>query len=369
MIFRKLGSSQTNISVLGLGTNGVGNFNQHNLTKVRSRQKIYKTAFENGLTLFDSAELYGKGYAEFILGKTFSRKRGQIIISTKVNPDNCSSFKLRKSLKDSLKRLQTDYIDLYQVHWINPFVDLEETFITLEQFVKKGYIKHIGVCNFSPSMISQANKFLNEHKIVSNQIEFSLQSQHQIFKDLQFYKKNNITIIGYGALSHLRSFSSPKQKQLMDFLTKKYKKTLAQLVINYLTSFKNTIQLIKTDDVIHLQDNIRSFDFELEKKDFEAIKINFYYQIQFIPVKKIKIENELRINHFQILQNSENLIPSPLTIAQTFVKYNYFKPLKLLEKNGDYYLDSYDISGELKKYLAWKLLYDFSKPIPAIVFK
>ncbi|TSC88517.1 MAG: aldo/keto reductase [Microgenomates group bacterium Gr01-1014_7] len=367
MIFQKLGSSQTTVSVLGLGTNGVGNFYQPNLTKVRSRQKIYKTAFENGLILFDSAELYGEGYAEFILGKTFSRKRDQIIISTKVNPDNCSSFRLRKSLKDSLKRLQTDYIDLYQVHWINPFIDLEETFITLEQFVKEGYIKHIGVCNFSPLMISQANKFLNKYKIVSNQIEFNLQSQYQMLKDFQFYKKNNITIIGYGALNHLNSFSSPKQKQLMEFLTKKYKKTLSQLIINYLTSFKNTIQLIKTDNITHLQENIRSFDFELEKKDFEEIKTNFYYQVQFVPVKKIKIENELKIDRFQILQNSENFIPSPLTIAQTLVKYGFFKPLKLIKKNDFFYLDSYDLQGEYKKYLAWRLIYDISSQIPAIV--
>lgn len=367
MIFQKLGSSQISVPVLGLGTNGVGNFYQPNLSRVRSRKKIYKIAFENGITLFDSAEVYGEGYAEFILGKTFSKNRGKLIISTKVNPDNCSSFMLRRSLKDSLKRLQTDYIDLYQIHWVNPFINLEETFTTLEGLVGEGYIKNIGVCNFSPLMITQANKFLKKHKIVSNQIELNFQSQSQILKDLQFYKKNNITIIGYGALNNLSSFSSLKQKQLIDNLTKKYKKSWAQLVINYFISFKNTILLTKTDNIIHLQENIKSFDFKLEKNDFDAIKKLFYYEIQSIPLEKIKIENRLRMERYQILQNTENLIPSPLTIAQTFIKYGFFKPLKLIKKNDFFYFDSYDLFGEYKKYLAWRLIYDESSEIPAVV--
>lgn len=367
MIFKKLGSSQTIVSALGLGTNGVGNFYHPNLAKTRSRQKIYKNAFENGITLFDSAELYGDGYAEFILGKAISKNRDKIVISTKVNPDNCSYLLLEKSLKKSLKRLQTDYIDLYQIHWINPFIDLEETFASLEQLVKEGLIKNIGVCNFSPQMILLANKILKKHKIVSNQIEFNLLSQSQTIKDLQFYKDNNVTIIGYGGLNHLNSFSSPKQKQLINYLTRKYKKTLAQLIINYLTSFENIIQLIKTDNITHLNENLKSLDFKMDKNDLEAIKENSNYQIQYIPFIKIRIENRLKIDRFQILKNSKKFIPSPLIIAQTFVKYNFFKPIRLIRKGDFFNLDTYDLYGEYKKYLAWSLIFDSSSKIPAIV--
>jgi len=153
MIYKKLGSSYVKVSTLGLGTNGIGNFQNNSAEKTQNRQKIYKYALENGINLFDTAELYGEGYAEFILGKTFKGKRESIVIADKVTPNNCTSFGLKRSLKQSLKRLKTDYIDLYQIHFVNPFIEFEETFTTLEELVLAGYIKTIGVCNFSLPMV------------------------------------------------------------------------------------------------------------------------------------------------------------------------------------------------------------------------
>ena len=369
MIYKNLGSSNIRVSTLGLGTNGIGNFQNNNPDKTHNLQKIYQFALERGINLFDTAELYGEGYAEFILGETFKKKREQIVISSKVNPDNCTHFGLKRSIKESIKRLGTDYIDLYQIHWINPFVELEETFTILEELVLAGYIRAIGVCNFSISMVAQTSKYLKKIKISSNHIEINLFNQYEALKNLHYYQENKISIIGYGVLNHLNLNFTKKQQAFLDDLQKEYNKTLSQILIRYFTSLESIILLSRTDNIEHLKTNVGSFDFNLTAKQRQQFYKLFQYKFQTIPMEKIKIPQQFKkFNNFEIFKNQNNLIPSPLTIAQTFVKYNYFKPLKLLEKNDYYYLDSYDFYGELKKYLAWRILYDFSKPIPSIVF-
>lgn len=368
MIYKKLGSSEIIVSSLGLGTNGIGNFNNHNWKKTHNRQKIYQFAQNAGINLFDSAELYGEGYAEYILGKTFNKIREQIIISSKVNPDHCTYIALKRSLKESLKKLQTDYIDLYQIHWINPFIELEETFTALEELVLEGYIKAIGVCNFSIAMLTQASKYLKKIKISSNQVELNLFNHLEILENLNYYKENNISIIGYGVFNHLNVNFTRLQQKFLDGLKNEYNKTLSQILSRYFTSFDNIIILSKTDNIEHLKNNLDSFDFNLTEKQIHQFYKLFQYKAQNIPMKKIKIPRQYKnFNNFDNFSNDNNLIPSPLTIAQTFVKYNYLKPIKLAEKNGDYYLDNYNFYGELKKYFAWMILYDTSKPIPAII--
>lgn len=368
MNYKKLGSTNIKVSTLGMGTNGLGNFQNHSLEKTRNRQKIYQFAQENGINLFDTAEVYGEGYSEFILGKTFNRIREQVVISSKVNPDNCSHFALKRSVKETLKRLGTDYIDLYQIHWINPFIEFEETFTALEELVLAGYIRAMGVCNFSIPMITQASKYLKKIKISSNHIEFNFFNQYEVLKDRNYYQENKVSVIGYGVLNHLNLNFTKKQRKFLGGLQKNYNKTLPQILIRYFTSFENTILLSRTDNIEHLKTNLNSFDFNLTSEQYQQFYEMFKFKVQNIPMKKIKIPEQFKkFNNSDNFKNQNNLIPSPLIIAQTFVKYNYFKPLKLLEKEGFYYLDSYDFYGELKKYLAWRILYDISKPIPAII--
>lgn len=377
MIYKRLGYTNTKISSLAIGTNGLGNFKKNDPIKTKNRQKIYRFAYNNGINLFDTAELYGEGYSEMILGKTFKQDRKHILISCKVNPDNCTSYLLEKSLKRSLKNLNTDYIDLYQLHWSNPFIDFEETFSTLNSFVKKGLIRYIGVCNFTPQMIIDANKCLKTTKIVSNQIELNIFHQQDLYDNIKFYQDMNISIFGYGILNHLNILENSNLRPFFLKLQNKYsKKSLAEIFINYFTNFKEVTLITKTDNIHHLKENLKAFDFTLEKKDFETIRKLLKKDISYITLKMIKIpkiykETILDLNskssNYEIIKNKPNLIPAPLSLAKTYIKYGLFKPIKLIKKSNYYALETYDFWGEYKKYLAWKLLHEFSKPIPAIV--
>lgn len=377
MIYKNLGSSNTKISSLAMGTNGLGNFLDNNPLKTKNRQKIYQFAYHNGINLFDTAELYGEGYSEFILGKTFRKIRKHIVISSKVNPDNCTSYLLEKSLKRSLKNLNTDYIDLYQLHWPNPFIEFEETFTTIDKFLQKGYIRYVGVCNFTPEMIIVANKYLKKSKIISNQIELNLFYHQDLYNDIKFYEKMNISILGYGALSHLNILKKSKlQKSFLKLQNKYPQKSLNEILIRYFTTFKEVTLLTKTDNLDHLKENLSAFDFTLEEEDYKTIKKLFKKELDFISLKKITIpkiyketitELNQKSSAYEIIKNYSNLIPSPLSLAKMYAQYNFFKPIKLIDENNHYTLDTYDFWGEYKKYLAWKLLYEFSKPIPAII--
>lgn len=377
MIYKNLGSSNTKISSLGIGTNGIGNFLNNNPLRTENRQKIYQYGFDHGINLFDSAELYGEGYAEFVLGKTFQRNRKDIIISCKVNSDNATSSLLEKSLKRSLKNLNTDYIDIYQLHWPNPFVEFEETFTTLDSFVQKGYIRYIGVCNFTPEMIIQANKYTKGNKIISNQIELNLFCHQNLYNDIKFYEKMNISILGYGTLNHLNVLRESKlQESFLELQNKYSKKNITEILIRYFTTFKQVILLTKTDNLDHLKSSLSSFDFALEEDDCRVIKELLKKELSSISLKEIIIpriykETVIELNEKssaeEIVKNNSKLIPSPLLLSKIYTKYNFFKPIKLIEKNGLYTLDTYDFWGEYKKYLAWKLLYEFTKPIPAVI--
>jgi aryl-alcohol dehydrogenase-like predicted oxidoreductase len=368
MIYKQLGTTTRNVSTLGLGTNGVGNFLHNSPEKTANRQKIYQFAFQNGINFFDCAELYGEGYAEHVLGQTFKKNREQVIITSKVIPDNCTYLTLKRSIKESLKRLQTDYLDLYQVHWVNPFVPMEETFAALEETVREGYVKGIGVCNFSLSMVTAARACLNKVKLSSNHIELNLFNQPDVLETLEYYRDNGLSLIGYGALNHLKPGFTQPQQEFLDELMGNYHKTLPQILIRYFTSWENTILLTRTDNINHLQSNLNSFDFDFTPEQIKKFHTLFKSRVQHIPFDQITIPEEYKkIRTYDHFKNPTNLIPSPLTVAQTYVRYNYFKPLKLIDKKGYFILDTYDFYGELKKYYAWRMLYGSSEPIPAFI--
>ncbi len=110
--------------------------------------RTIECALEHGITFFDTAEGYGAGYSEEVLGRVLAGRRDQVVIATKVSPKNLRPDDLEAACVASLKRLQTDYIDLYQIHWPNHDVPLAESLGKLEELKAKGMIRTIGVSNF-----------------------------------------------------------------------------------------------------------------------------------------------------------------------------------------------------------------------------
>jgi aryl-alcohol dehydrogenase-like predicted oxidoreductase len=193
-------------SRIGLGTWAIGGWMWGGSDDAESIRTIH-AAIDRGITLIDTAPVYGFGHSEEVVGRALSQggRRAKVVVATKVALDwkdgklfrNASRARILKEVDDSLRRLQTDVIDIYQVHWPDSNVPIEETAGTLKDIMEAGKIRAIGVSNFSPA---QMDKFHAVAPLHTNQPPYNL-FEREIEKDvLPYCQKNNIVTLAYGAL-------------------------------------------------------------------------------------------------------------------------------------------------------------------------
>ena len=180
MKHRKLGKSELQVSVVGLGCN---NFGFVANMDVASSRKVIDAALEAGINFFDTSDSYGS--SEEIMGEVLGERRKKIVLATKVGgKQNADGQRLGVSrgyilgeVEESLRRLRTDWIDLYQIHYPDPKTPIEETLRALDDLVKQGKVRYIGCSNFSVAQLHEAQKTAAEKKLaslVSSQDEYSL---------------------------------------------------------------------------------------------------------------------------------------------------------------------------------------------------
>ncbi len=163
--------------------------------------RIVEAAIDYGINWVDTAEVYGNGISEEVIGKALKGKREKMHIATKVAGGHLRKADVRKALEGSLKRLKTDYVDLYQVHWPNSYVPLSETMEALEELVEQGKIRYIGVSNFSRALMQEAKKHLSSEPLIANQVRYNL-LQREIEKEiLPYARRMGIGIIAYSPLA------------------------------------------------------------------------------------------------------------------------------------------------------------------------
>lgn len=180
MEYRFVGSADLKVSALGLGASGFGT-----RSDVRESHRLLDRAMDAGITLIDTANVYGRGASETVIGEWLRRHRSSMVVATKaglpVGPTpadrGASRRHLERELEASLKRLGTDYIDLYYLHTFDPATPLEETLDTLDGFVRQGKVRHIGASNYRAWELMKAlavSQRLHLQAYVANQISYSL---------------------------------------------------------------------------------------------------------------------------------------------------------------------------------------------------
>ena len=156
-------------------------------------------ALDNGINFFDTAEGYNDDYhPESILGEALVNRRNRSVIATKISPPNLLPQKIEEACNNSLKRLSTDYIDLYQIHWPNHDINMEDSINELNKLVDKGKIRSLGVCNFG---VDDLNEILNLGVFSTDQLPYNLLWRPIEEEILPECKKNNIGIICYSPLA------------------------------------------------------------------------------------------------------------------------------------------------------------------------
>jgi aryl-alcohol dehydrogenase-like predicted oxidoreductase len=193
-------------SRIALGTWAIGGWMWGGTDEKESIRTIH-AAFDHGINLIDTAPIYGYGRSEGIVGEALHQhgRRDSVILSTKVGIDwtngrverNSTRQRILQELEDSLRRLQTDYIDIYQVHWPHPLVPIEETAATLRELHEQGKIRAIGVSNYSPEEMQRFQAIAPLHTIQPPYNLFEREIERDV---LPYALDRGLTTLTYGAL-------------------------------------------------------------------------------------------------------------------------------------------------------------------------
>jgi aryl-alcohol dehydrogenase-like predicted oxidoreductase len=206
MEYSNIQSTEMNVSRIALGTWAIGGWMWGGTDDEESVRTILE-AFHQGINLIDTAPVYGFGHSESVVGQALARygSRDKIYIATKVGLEwhdgnierNSSSERIRREIEDSLRRLQTDYIDLYQVHWPDPLVPIEDTAETLRDLLDEGKIRAIGVSNYSTGQMERFHMAAPLHTVQPPYNLFERQIEHNV---LPFARSHHINVLAYGPL-------------------------------------------------------------------------------------------------------------------------------------------------------------------------
>ncbi len=206
MIYRALGSSGLDVSLLGYGAWALGKKGWPGVNEKAARQTL-EHCYENGITFFDTAPVYGFGTSELILGQALKGVRKNIVIATKCGlrwdsrgriRHDLSRAAVERDLRGSLQRLGTDYIDLYQIHWPDPATPLDDTMAQLCEMRRKGLIRHIGLSNCSVALVRQA---FSRSPIASVQQRYNMLERDAEKELLPFCRRQNIGFVCYSPLA------------------------------------------------------------------------------------------------------------------------------------------------------------------------
>ncbi len=198
MKYKKLGQTELKVSIISMGCSAISGDSTWGPQKESDVNAAIYAALDAGINFFDTAEAYGNGYSEKIVGKALSKRRKEIIIATKVSPSHLRPNDIRKSCENSLRHLQTDYIDLYYIHWPNWKIPIEDTLSELEKLKEEGKIRLIGCSNFGTIDLTE---LLKKGRVEVNQLPYNLIWRAIEYEIQPISLKNNIAIACYSPLA------------------------------------------------------------------------------------------------------------------------------------------------------------------------
>jgi diketogulonate reductase-like aldo/keto reductase len=227
-----------------------------------------KKGIELGINLIDTAEMYAGGRSEEVVRDAVKDIRKDVFIATKVSPANLRHDDVIEACRGSLRRLGTSYVDLYQVHWPNPSIPIRETMSAMEQLVREGLVRYVGVSNFNVSETDAARDALPKSELVSNQVEYSLTNKYVEPEILPYCVREKMTLIAYSPLAQGKIPDSGIPKALLQ----KYKMTPAQVMLNWVTRNEQVVAIPKATNPVHLEEDAASVSVRFERAEYEQIE-------------------------------------------------------------------------------------------------
>ncbi len=250
------------IPVFGLGTWMMGEVDKKRADEVAA----LKLGLDLGATLIDTAEMYGDGEAEDIVGEAIAGRRDGLFLVSKVLPENASRKDTVAACEGSLKRLRTDRIDLYLLHWrgSTPLQHTLEAFIQLQ---REGKIRHWGVSNFDTDDMEELLALPGGDTCATNQVLYNLKRRRIEYDLVPFCRERNIPIIAYSPIEQGRLLGVAALKEIAS----RHEATTAQVALAWLLGKPATIVIPKATNAVHLRENFAALDLELTDDDVAVL--------------------------------------------------------------------------------------------------
>ncbi|AKA48508.1 hypothetical protein IX51_04665 [uncultured archaeon] len=298
MDYVTLGKSDLKVPVVGFGAWQAGKSGWGEDYTDEDSIKAIRYSLDHGVNFIDTAEVYGYGHSEEVVAKAMEGyARDDVVIATKVAGYHFRYKDVIKAAENSLKRLNTDYIDLYQLHWPDNYTPVGETMSAMEQLVKEGKIRNIGLCNFPRPLVEEIYaKKSPDLPIVSNQMRYNM-IQREVEGELYPYmKQKGISMIAWSPIAkglltgkynegnipgdEIRKgdalFTKDNLKRLTGLLneiseiSEKHGKTMAQVSLNYLIS-KEAIVIPGAKNVKQAEENMGAAGWKLSKSEVDSL--------------------------------------------------------------------------------------------------
>ena len=226
-----------------------------------------QAGIEAGFSLIDTAEYYAGGYAETLTGRAIKGyPRANLFLTSKVWKTHLKRDDVLRAAENSLRRLGTDYLDLYLYHQVSEQVPLEETIGAMNELVERKLVRHIGVSNFAPARLERAMR-ASSVPIVLNQVHYSLKFREPESSGLlDFCREHDVLVQAW------RPVRGVETCPLTEELCRKYELSLHQLALAWLMSQKNIGTITAMKNPAHLPENIRAAETVLAEPDVERLR-------------------------------------------------------------------------------------------------
>lgn len=256
---RIFGLTQKSVSVIGLGTWMMENDPQGSIEALRR-------GIAEGADHVDTAEMYGSGRVEEIVGEALEGLRDKIFLVSKVLPSNASYEGTLKACERSLRRLRTDRLDVYLLHW-RETTPLEETFRAFAKLQKDGKILHFGVSNFDVEDMEEALEMAGPGRIACNQVLYHLKERAIEHDVLPWCEERGIPVVAYSPLGQGKFPENPAIKKIANA----HGATPAQVALSFLLRHKHVFAIPKSSNPFHVSENARAGGLKLTAQEIELI--------------------------------------------------------------------------------------------------
>jgi diketogulonate reductase-like aldo/keto reductase len=252
--------------ILGQGMSGMGVKPSKREDEIAS----LRLGVDLGMTHIDTAEMYGEGKSEILFAEALSDRRGEVFLTSKVLPEHATYRGTLEACEKSLKRLKTDYIDLYLLHWMGN-APLHETFNAFMALKKDGKIKDFGVSNFDTQDMEKAYQMAGGHEIAANQVLYNLRRRVPEWSLSGWLKKHNMPLIAYTPIDRGGLESEPSLKKIAE----RHNKSVSQIALAWVLQRPNVIAIPKAGTPQHVQDNFDALSITLTAQDLAEIDLSF----------------------------------------------------------------------------------------------